>query len=153
MSVVETQIRNAALSDMAVLRDVYRRASLSNPGDRASLLSNPDVLEFADQAVRQGRTRVAVADGRIVGFASTVVGDTAVEVEDLFVDPAWMRRGVGLALVVDMIVTAQAQGCRRLEVTANEHARAFYARAGFVDDGPVDTRFGPAPRMHLDIAG
>jgi hypothetical protein len=39
-------IREAVPADTAVLRDVYRRSSLSNDGDRASLLANPEVLEF-----------------------------------------------------------------------------------------------------------
>jgi GNAT superfamily N-acetyltransferase len=146
------EIRDAVLDDMTVLSDVFRRSSLSNQGDRENLLANPEVLEFSDVAVREGRTRVAVSGGRIIGFASTIVGETAVELEDLFVDPEWMRRGIGRALVLDVVATAQARGSRRIEVTANEHARAFYVNAGFVYLGTADTRFGPALRMHLPLA-
>jgi hypothetical protein len=39
-------IRDAVPADMAVLRDVFRRSSLSNEGDRVNLLANPDALEF-----------------------------------------------------------------------------------------------------------
>jgi predicted GNAT family N-acyltransferase len=55
-------------------------------------------------------------------------------------------------LVRDLVATASEQGIRRVEVTANEHARAFYESVGFIDDGITHTRFGPAPRMYLDIA-
>jgi GNAT superfamily N-acetyltransferase len=150
--VIEFEIRDAVLEEMPVLSDVFRRSSLSNRGDRKNILANPDVLELSDQAVREGRTRVAVSGGRIVGFATVVVGETAVELEDLFVDPEWMRRGIGRALVLDIVATTQARGTRRIEVTANEHARAFYVAAGFVHRGTADTRFGPALRMHLHIA-
>ena len=85
-------IRDAVPADMAVLRDVFRRSSLSNDGDRMSLLANPDILELSDVAVNQARTRVAVvADGRIVGFATSLSAGDAVELDDLFVDPGWMR--------------------------------------------------------------
>jgi GNAT superfamily N-acetyltransferase len=150
--VIAPEIRDAVLDDMTVLGDVFRRSSLSNQGDRDSLLANPEVLELSDVAVRERRPRVAVSRGRIIGFASTIVGETAVELEDLFVDPEWMRRGIGRALVLDVVATAQARGMRRIEVTANEHARAFYTNAGFVYRGPADTRFGPALRMHLALA-
>lgn len=114
------------------------------------LLAHPDALALNAAAVDEGRTRAAVVDGHIVGFATLLrVGD-AFELEDLFVDPRWMRRGIGLALVRDAAATAQAQGVSRIGVTANPHALAFYERAGFVPDGTADTRFGPAQRMCLD---
>jgi hypothetical protein len=56
-------IRAAGPSDMTALRDVFRRSSLSNEGDRRNLLAHPDVLELSDLAVTQGRTRAAVAIG------------------------------------------------------------------------------------------
>jgi ribosomal protein S18 acetylase RimI-like enzyme len=141
------QIRAAVIEDLSSLRDVFRRASLSNDGDRDALLAHPEVLDFSSIAVDEGRTRVAVADGRIVGFA-TLLGS---ELEDLFVDPDWMRRGIGRSLVDDAIAIAGAQGATRIEVTGNDHALGFYERVGFVRDGTVQTEFGQGSRMHLDL--
>jgi GNAT superfamily N-acetyltransferase len=144
-------IRDAVRGDMGALRDVFRRSSLSNHGDRANLLAHPDALELSDLAVREGRTRTAVADGGIVGFATWLgVGDV-VELEDLFVDPEWMGQGAGRALVQDLVAITRKRGARRIEVTANPHALAFYEKAGFVAGLEIETRFGPAPRMHLQI--
>ena len=72
-------------------------------------------------------------------------------IEDLFVDPEVMRQGIGRALIADAVAAARHAGVGRIEVTANEHALAFYEEVGFVWDGVADTRFGPAPDMHLDI--
>jgi GNAT superfamily N-acetyltransferase len=145
-------IRTAGPGDMSALRDVFRRSSLSNDGDRANLLAHPDVLELSDLAVREGRTRAAVAGDRIAGFATWLRTGNVVEIEDLFVDPDRMRRGIGRALVLDLIAIAHGHGVRRVEVTANQHALAFYQKAGFVIDHQITTLFGPAPRMHMDIA-
>jgi GNAT superfamily N-acetyltransferase len=137
---------------MSVLRDVFRRSSLSNEGDRSSLLANPDALDFSDVGVKEGRTRVAtVDDGRVVGFATTLLTGDVLELEDLFVDPDWMRRGVGRRLVLDLLALAQEQGIRRVEVTANPQAASFYGKVGFVVGGEVGTRFGPGVRMHADV--
>jgi hypothetical protein len=38
-----------------------------------------------------------------------------------------------------------------MEVTSNLEAVGFYKKIGFVADGPADTRFGPAVRMHIEI--
>jgi len=144
-------IRQAVSDDMEVLRSLFRRSSLSNEGDRATLLANPDVLELSEVAIEEGRTRVATVDGRVVGFVSTVTSDDVVELDDLFVEPDWMRRGIGNQLVLHVMEDARRTGAQRLEVTANPHALAFYQNAGFVFDGDVDTRFGPAPRMFRPV--
>jgi GNAT superfamily N-acetyltransferase len=144
-------IRDRVPADLDALRDVYRRSSLSNDGDRANLLANPAVLEFPGPATGDGRTRVAVAGGRVVGFATTLIAGDAAELEDLFVDPGWMRRGIGRALVLDAIGIARDRGASRVEVTANPHALVFYERTGFTVDHEVRTRFGPGSRMHVDV--
>jgi GNAT superfamily N-acetyltransferase len=150
---VTVVIRDSVPADLDALRDVYRRSSLSNDGDRASLLAHPEVLEFPGPALVDGRTRVAVADdGRLVGFATTLIAGDAAELDDLFVDPGWMRRGIGRALVLDAIEIARDRGAGRVEVTANPHALVFYQRAGFTVDYEVRTRFGPGSRMHVDVA-
>lgn len=145
-------IRDAVPTDMAVLQDVFRRSSLSNEGDRRNLLANPDALEFPGATAGDRRRRVATtADGHIVGFATALIAEDAIELDDLFVDPGWMGQGAGRALVADVIATARDQGAGRVEVTANPHALVFYEKVGFVFDCGVMTRFGPGLRLHLDV--
>ena len=144
-------IRDAVPADVAALRDVFRRASLSNEGDRMALLANPDVLEFTGLGGDGRRTRVATADGRIAGFATSLPAGDIIELDDLFVDPGWMRQGAARALVLDVMAHARNQGIRRIEVTANQHALVFYGKAGFIADHEVQTRFGAGIRMHLDV--
>jgi predicted GNAT family N-acyltransferase len=49
--------------------------------------------------------------------------------------PAWRGRGVGRALLDAAIRAAQARGHATLRLSAQTHAVAFYARAGFVAVG------------------
>ncbi len=147
-------IRPAGPGDLGALREVYRLASLSNAGDRAALLAEPEVLLFDGQGVAEGRTGVAVAaDGAVLGFVTSLLVGDAMELEDLFVHPRSMRRGVGRLLVEDVVETAGRQGVHHLLVTANPHATAFYEAVGFVPDGVAQTRFGPAARMRIDVPG
>jgi GNAT superfamily N-acetyltransferase len=136
---------------MPVLRDLFRRSSLSNDDDRPKLLAHPEIMELSDLAVTEGRVRAAVNGRVIAGFATWLPAADAVELEDLFVDPDLMRLGAGTALVRDVAGIALDRGACRVEVTANQHARAFYVKVGFVADGHVQTTFGPAVRMHLDL--
>ena len=153
MSIV--RVRAACASDLPALRDLFRRSSLSNAGDRDLLLARPEVLELAEEGITEGRTRVAVGacDG-ILGFITTRPLDAGgVEVEDLFVDPVWMRTGVASRLVEDLLARARRNGVRRIEVTANPHANAFYRHVGFVQGHDSETRLGGAPRMYLTLRG
>lgn len=133
---------------MGELQRVFRRASLSNEGDRGLLQEHPEWLVLTDQGVVEGRTRVALDDdGTVAGFVTYLISDGTVELEDLFVDPAWMRRGIASALVLDISERLLELGFESVEVTANPHARAFYERAGFVEVRTVDTPGYPASRM------
>jgi GNAT superfamily N-acetyltransferase len=132
---------------MPALREVFRQASWSNEGDRPLLTRHPEFLEFSDNAVREGRTQVAILGGQVVGFYSIVPSETVAELEDLFVDPEWMRRGVGTALVEHAVAASRLSGLAELAVNANSHALAFYRRVGFMESGPVPLEHGTAIRM------
>jgi GNAT superfamily N-acetyltransferase len=143
-------IRAAAAADVAALREVFRRSSLSNEGDRELLSVHPELLDWSDLAVREARTRLAEADGCVAGFATLLFTETAAEVEDLFVDPDCMRLGIGRLLVEDMATLAHAAGWRYIEVDANPHALSFYTRVGFVAVGEAAVPYGTGVRMRRD---
>ena len=147
-------IRNAVPAERPRLRDIHWQASLNNEGDRAALLAGGEEYALPDRPLDEGRVRVATdAGGTIVGFATTLAADGALELEDLFVDPEWMRRGIATALIRDAMEFARRAGVRRIDVTGNPHALAFYESVGFVADREVATTFGVGLRMHLDVDG
>jgi GNAT superfamily N-acetyltransferase len=163
-------IRLGTAADLPAAAGVYRRASLSNAGDRDNLLAHPEYLILGPEGLAEGRTHVAEEDGSVVGFATwartgtwaragTGAGTGAgagtagsVELEDLFVDPAYRRRGIAAALVSRIAEILRALGAERLEVTANPHALGFYRAAGFIECGVAETDLGDAPRMVLVLS-
>lgn len=150
-------IRTAVLADLRQLQRVFRAASLSNPGDAPHLLAHPEFLVFTGDGIAGGRTRLAetgpVALSTVLGFSTVVpVSDRELELDDLFVDPPFQRRGVARALIADAVESARAGGYRRLSVTANPHASAFYSAVGFLGGAQVATALGEGLRMHLDAA-
>ncbi|MGH9121506.1 MAG: GNAT family N-acetyltransferase, partial [Acidimicrobiales bacterium] len=148
---IELEIRDADRSDVPAAAEVFRRGSLSNVNDRAALLAHPEALAFTEASLRAGRVRVACVEAKVVGFATSIRGPVALELEDLFVDPDWMRRGVGRALIADVAMFAAEIGVGVVEVDANPHAMAFYENVGFVTDAEVKTTFGVGFRMHLRV--
>ena len=145
-------IRLGTAADLAAASGVYRRASLSNTGDRDNLLAHPEYLILGPEGLAEGRTHVAEEDGSVVGFATWAEAAGTIELEDLFVDPDYRRRGIASELVRRIAEVLRARGVQRLEVTANPHAMEFYRSAGFTDYGTADTEFGAAPRMVLMLS-
>ena len=144
-------IRLGTPADLPALRDIFRRASLSNAGDRDNLLANPQYLILRPDGLAEGRTYVAEEDGSIGGFATWSYAGGVTELEDLFVDPSYTRRGIATMLVSHIADVLRAHGVERLEVTASPDALGFYRGAGFVDCGVAETTFGAAPRMVLAL--
>jgi diamine N-acetyltransferase len=78
----------------------------------------------------------ASVDGRLVAFASTLLGPAAREmkVDKLYVDPQWQRRGIGGRLLDHLAGRALAQGRDTLLLAVNkrnERAIAAYRKHGF----------------------
>jgi len=144
-------IRLGVPADLPAAAGVYRRASLSNAGDRDNLLAHPEYLILGPEGLAEGRTYVADEDGSVIGFATWAEAGGTIDLEDLFVDPGWRRRGIATALVGRIVDVLRARGVEFLEVTANPHAREFYRAAGFIDCGVAETDCGAAPRMRLAI--
>jgi ribosomal protein S18 acetylase RimI-like enzyme len=145
-------IRIGIPNDFPAAASVYRRASLSNAGDRDNLLAHPEYLILGPEGLAEGRTHVAEQDGSVVGFATWAEADGIGELEDLFVDPDYRRRGIAAALVRRIAEVLRVRGAERLEVTANPHAMGFYRAAGFTDCGVAETALGTAPRMVLALS-
>ena len=75
--------------------------------------------------------------------------DAGAELGGSLVDPVWMRHGVATLLVQDAVAITRRSGRGWIDVTANPHAAACYASAGFGWVADTQTQYGPAPRLRL----
>lgn len=118
------------LPDIIVLETQLFGPEAWTEGMLRSELAEPDSRRY---------TIAADADDRIVGYAGLVRYDDEAHVLTVGVVPAWRRRGVGAALLLDLLAAA---GPRRvlLEVRAdNAPAQRLYAQHGF---RPIGRRRG-----------
>ncbi|MCL6634425.1 MAG: ribosomal protein S18-alanine N-acetyltransferase [Peptococcaceae bacterium] len=81
---------------------------------------------------------VALAGNKVVGYAGMWLILDDAHITNVAVHPAWRRKGIGMALMLEMIGRAVLMGMKRmtLEVRpSNKAARVLYAALGFVERG------------------
>jgi GNAT superfamily N-acetyltransferase len=136
-------IRLALSSEREALEALQWRASLNNPNDREALLAHRDAISLPMEQIATGQVYVAGQAQGIVGFAVLLRRDeSAMELDGLFVEPHFWRRGAGRLLVGHCCGVALKNGAAVLHVVGNPHAEAFYEACGFTVTGKEKTRFG-----------
>jgi GNAT superfamily N-acetyltransferase len=82
---------------------------------------------------------VAESQGEPIGWAALILRGAVAWLEDLWIEPQWIRRGVGRLLFEHVATRARQLGARRLEWEAEPNARGFYERMGgaYVRDSEV----------------
>ncbi|MEZ4859651.1 MAG: GNAT family N-acetyltransferase [Caldilineaceae bacterium] len=87
--------------------------------------------------IAQDPVYVAVHDDQIIGFYALLPMAQAqiYELDDLWVEPAWIGRGVGKQLFHHACAWVQAQGGTMLQLVAEPHAIGFYHKMGMTKIG------------------
>ena len=86
--------------------------------------------DFDPESLRKRLLYVAESDGQAVGWAALIPRGEVGWLEDLWVEPAWIGRGVGRALFEHVAAEARQRGARRLEWEAEPNAQGFYEHLG-----------------------
>jgi len=146
-------IRDAALSERSRLRELHEKSSSVWSEDRVMLAAHPEVLGVPSEAIQEGRVRVAETERKIIGFSVLGFSGCESELDGLFVDPAFMRQGVGRRLLADAVQIAADAGIQTMRVVTRAELKPFYEGAGFISAGSTQTQFGPAVRLHRSLTG
>ncbi|HEY6029226.1 MAG TPA: GNAT family N-acetyltransferase [Gaiellaceae bacterium] len=89
------------------------------------------VHAWASKLELVGEVDVAEAGGEVVAWSALLPGDGDVCVlEELWVDPPWIGKGVGTELFRRAAGRARAQGARALEWESEPNAVGFYEKMG-----------------------
>jgi GNAT superfamily N-acetyltransferase len=85
---------------------------------------------FSLEALRQREIFVAEEDGAIAGWASSIPKGDVCWLEDLWIHPAWIGKGIGSTLWRYVAEQAAARGAHQMEWEAEPNAIGFYERLG-----------------------
>jgi len=143
-----TDLEHAQRASLAVgARDDLREAIAREAQQELSVLAFRRQLEAPPV-----RVLLAEHKGFLVAFASVTLGAThalvakgpAAELSRLYVQPPFIRRGIGALLLRRVETLARTAGASTLWLTAwvgNARALAFYASQGYEERGSTDHEF------------
>ena len=124
---IEPLLRPAVPDDYERLRELTFESKAHWDYDREFVRRWADALSFETERERW----VAQLNGEIVAWATLVPpADGVVVLDDLWVDPAWMGRGLGSRLFRLAADRARELGAERLEWGAEPNAVGFYEKLG-----------------------
>jgi GNAT superfamily N-acetyltransferase len=130
-------IRSARLEELAMLAQIERSAAALFLNTPYAFLANdePLSLDFVQQRFQAGQVWVAVdKQSVVIGFAITREVDDTIYLQEMDVDPAHGRRGLGAALVETVCAWAQLQDYQAVSLSTFHDLpwnAPFYAKLGF----------------------
>jgi GNAT superfamily N-acetyltransferase len=124
------RIREGTEADFERLRAIAVEAKAHWGYDRALVEEWAQGGDFEPESLRRRLVYVAEEDGRPVGWAALIPRGEVGWLEDLWVEPAWIGRGLGRALFERVAAEARQRGARRLEWEAEPNAQGFYEHMG-----------------------
>ena len=86
--------------------------------------------DFTPERLRELTVFVAEHEGAVVAWASLIPKGAVVWLEDLWVEPEWIGRGVGARLFRHAAAHARQSGATVMEWEAEPNATGFYEKMG-----------------------
>lgn len=150
----ELVIRPATRGEAAILSDLALRSKGHWGYDEAFLEAVRAELTWTESDIASLVVHVAESAGAAVGFAVLAGSPPDGELDALFVDPEFIGRGLGGALLQDALAEARGLGFRRLFLDADPGAEPFYLhhharRVGESASGSIRGR--ALPRLVFDL--
>jgi GNAT superfamily N-acetyltransferase len=147
------RLRRVEQRDLARLREITVAAKAHWGHDLDWVRRWVSTGDFPAVALERGETYLAELDEAVAGWSALVLRGETGWLEDLWVDPPFMGRGVGRALFLHSADRAHALGALRLEWEADLDAVGFYERMGGrrLRDSPTTELGRVLPIMALDL--
>ena len=89
-----------------------------------------ETLTITPEFVRDDDVYVAVVGGEPIGFYALTGRGRDLELEHLWVSPAWIGSGAGRLLFEHAMDRAAARGAKHVEIEADPNAEGFYLKMG-----------------------
>lgn len=151
--VAKLSIRPARADEGEALREIAFAAKSHWGYDRAWVRSWVAQGDFSPSTLLEREVLVAESDGTAIGFAGLIRRGDVCVLDDLWISPGWIGRGVGTKLFKESVHHARGLGAKRLEWEAEPNAIGFYEKMGgeYLRDSELTELGRVLPIMGLEL--
>jgi GNAT superfamily N-acetyltransferase len=115
-----------------------------------------ETLTITPEFVRDNEVHAAVEGGEPFGFYALGGTGRELELEHLWVSPAWIGTGAGRRLFEHAMDRAASRGAKQVEIEADPNAEGFYLRMGARRTGEnvyeIEGHRRVLPRMVVELS-
>ncbi len=148
------RLRAARTQELPDLSELCLRSKAVWGYDKKFLEACRRELELHEEELDSSHIVVAEARGHIIGIAQIKVEKFEAHLLKMFVEPTWLRSGVGSLLFTWACEEAGANGAMRLFIESDPGAAPFYRRMGAHDVGYAPSGSIPGrvlPKLVYDL--
>jgi GNAT superfamily N-acetyltransferase len=136
-------LRTATPRDAAVLTDLALRSKRFWGYDDDFMQAIAPDMVVLPEYLEYEHGIVAEYGEVIAGYAILRVEGALAHLRDLFIEPAFMNRGLGTVLLGEAVRIARSAGAKRLRLVSDPNAVPFYVRRGFSVEGYESSSYLP----------
>ncbi|MEO1669231.1 MAG: GNAT family N-acetyltransferase [Cyanobacteria bacterium J06631_2] len=124
-------IRKAKLSESKLLTSLALRSKAYWGYPKEFISACRQELTYSQQDIQNNPFYVAEINHRVIGFFVLVIlSDSEIELEALFIEPAYINQGYGRQLINQAKLVASELGSKVILIQGDPHAKNFYLRVG-----------------------
>ena len=147
-------IRKASVYDAPALTELALRSKRAWGYDDVFIARIMEDMIVRGDYLRHEHGLVAEEHGSILGYAILRTEDDHAILRDLFIEPAYFKRGIGRKLFSKCIEIARNHSMKRLSLESDPNATEFYERMGMHVTGSVPSSAGNGrslPVLEMDL--
>jgi GNAT superfamily N-acetyltransferase len=151
---MDVRIRPVMLDEGERLRAIAIAAKSHWGYDLGRARDWAEMGDFSPAGLRQKDFYIAAVGARLVGWAAAIDQGEVWWLDDLWIDPEWMGRGIGSRLFRHAADRGRRAGAVRMEWEAEPNATGFYEKMGgrFLRDSEPGIWGRVNPVMGLDLS-
>jgi GNAT superfamily N-acetyltransferase len=106
-----------------------------------------DALTITPEFIANNEVYVAKVESEVAGYYGLIASDGKVQLEHMWVDPAYMGSGIGKRLFDHAIKAAASLGASSMDIESDPNAEGFYKRMGARRIGELISELEGQPRL------
>jgi N-acetylglutamate synthase-like GNAT family acetyltransferase len=148
------KIEKASVNDCQILTEITKKSKAHWGYSEEQIKKWTPFLTISKEYILTNSVYILTQAEQILGYYSYFNNeDNSITLDNLFITPKYIRKGLGKLLMEDFINRMKNTNCKKIILHADPNSEGFYQKLGFQKIGKFQTsiknRFMPIMEMNL----